>query len=459
MRKIYLFVLFALVALVTKAQPAITLTAQVDGNTRNLVFASSVEGAKLQIDWGDGALVETEEIALFDEYSTTTTVTGTPKGEGVIKVYGEHIVYFDCSSRVDGVQVTSVDLSGASDLQQLYVYTNSLTSLDVSKNVNLTRLECYNNPISELDLSANTALTRLDAKDMSLASIDLSHNTALTTLYLNNNELGSLDLSSNTALTSIYALNCGLTSIDLSANTALTYVSLNNNKLTSLDVTALPKLGTLMCLGNELTELKADNVTKSLNCSNNNLTLATLPVPGAKTFTYVPQKAMGIAESIGVGETLDLSAQTNIQGLATEPKATVYTWKTTDGTVLVSGEDYTEEDGVFTFLKAQENPVYCEMTTEAFPKFTGVNAFKTTEIMVAKGDGLAETGKASVKVLSADGAVKVTGLVQGDDITVCNVAGVRMAQVRAAGASVELPLSAGVYVVSVNGRAHKVLVK
>ena len=440
-------------------QPAITLTSPVDGNTRNLVFATSVAGTKLQIDWGDGVLVETEEIAVFDDYGTSTTVTGTPVNEGAIKIYGDNLAYFDCSYAVGGTKVTSLDVSNAVDLQRLDVYSNALTSLDLSKNVKLNRLDCYANPITELDLSANTALTRLDAKDMSLTSIDLSHNTALTYVSLNNTPVGTLDLSANTSLASLYLINCGLASIDLSANTALTFVNLNNNLLTTLDVTSLPQLGTLFCMGNALTELKADNVTKSLNCSKNNLTLATLPTLSIKTYTYAPQNAMSIVENITVGETLDLSAQTNVQGVAAEAKATVYTWKTTDGTMLTAGEDYTEADGVFTFLKAQPAPVYCEMTTDAFPKFTGVNAFKTTEITVGKADGIAETGIESVKVLSVDGAVKLAGLTQGDEVAVYNMAGVRMAQVRATASTVEMPLPAGVYAVSVNGRAYKVIVK
>lgn len=459
MRKICLFVTLAFVALMAKAQqPSITLTASVDGNARELVFATNVAGTKLQIDWGDGVLVETAELPEYDGWNETS-VSGTPVNEGVIKVYGENITYFSCVSRVDGAQITSLDVSNAVDLQQLYINTNSLQSLDLSKNVNLTRLDCFSNPMTELDLSANTALTRLDAKDMSLTSIDLSHNTALTYVSLNNTPVGTLDLSSNTSLASLYLINCGLASIDLSANTALTYVNLNNNRLTSLDVTSLPKLGTLFCSGNALTELKADNVTKNLNCPNNNLTLATLPTSSIKTYTYAPQKAMAIAENITVGEKLDLSAQTNVQGVAAEAKVTVYTWKTTDGTVLTAGEDYTEADGVFTFLKAQPTPVYCEMTTDAFPKFTGVNAFKTTEITVGKADGIAETDIESVKVLGADGAVKLAGLTQGDEVAVYNMTGVRMAQVRATASTVEMPLPSGIYVVSVNGRAYKVIVK
>lgn len=459
MRKIYLFALFAVATVVMYAQqPVITLTAEVDGNSRTLEFAASVAGTKLQIDWGDGILVETESIPEYDGW-TTAPVSGIPVGEGIIKVYGENINYLDCTSRIDNAKITAVDLTNAVDLVELFINTNNLVSLDLSKNVKLEKLVCSNNPITDLNLSANTALKSLDAQNMSLTSIDLSHNVSLTSMNVNGNQIGSIDLSANTALKSMYALNCGLTAIDLSANTALTYVSLNNNKLTSLDVSNLEKLGTLMCLGNDLTELKVGTIKTRLTCNDNRLTFATLPSSTVKNYAYAPQKPMEIDARVPVNGTIDLSAQTNIQGLAAEPQATVFTWKTTDGQVLVAGEDYMEENGNFTFLKTQAAPVYCEMTSAAFPSFTGVNAFKTTEVMIENGTGIEANEKAVVKVMNVDGMVKVAGLAEGDNVTVYNVAGVKTAQASARGTVVELPLSSGIYVVTVNGKTYKTVVK
>ena len=336
----FVFILFCL-SINAQTTPSIEFTAGVDGNERNLYIAANKTGVKLQIDWGDGNLVETEEIALADEYGSTTTITGVPTGTGVIKIYGEGIASLDCSSRVDGAQVTSIDVSNAPDLTDLSVYTNALTKLDVSKNVNLTKLNCYNNPITALDLSANTKLTSLNAQNMKLTEIDLSQNTALTTIYLSNNNLTNIDLSKNTELKSLYLLNAGLTSIDLSNNDKLTYASLNGNQLTTLDVTGCDALESLFCMSNQLTSLYADNVTKSVNCSKNNFTLATLPALPCKTYTYAPQNAMPVAESIAVGEALDLSAQNNITGLAGEPQATTYTWYTQNGEVLDPATYYT----------------------------------------------------------------------------------------------------------------------
>ena len=453
----FIFILFCL-SMNAQTTPSIEFTAGVDGNERNLYVAVNKAGVKLQIDWGDGNLVETEEIAIADEYGSTTTITGVPTGTGVIKIYGEGIASFDCSSRVNGAQVTSIDVSNAPDLADLSVYTNSLTTLDVSKNVNLTKLTCYNNPITILDLSANTKLTSLNAQNMELTEIDLSQNTALTTIYLSNNNLTNVDLSNNTELASLYLLNTGLTSIDLSNNDKLTYASLNNNQLTTLDVTGCDALESLFCMSNQLTSLYADNVTKSVNCSKNNFTLATLPALPCKTYNYAPQNAMPIAESIAIGKALDLSTQNNITGLAGEPQTTTYTWYTQNGEVLDPATYYTEKDGVFTFIAVPAQPVYCVMESNAFPKFSGSNTFKTTEITVTqKGDGVTERNTDQVSIKIYKGYVALQQLPLNADITVSNISGQVLSHKICRSNEMQLNLHPGLYIISINGATYKII--
>mgnify|MGYP000103938981 FL=1 len=458
MKKYLLSILFAMFGIVTYAQtePAITLTVEIDGNARNLVFAMTETGHKLQIDWGDGKLVETEEIAVADEYGATTTVTGTPTGEGIIKIYGNGITVFGCDSHLEGAHVTAINTSAATDLKELNVYTNALKTLDLSQNTKLEKLNCYNNDLETLDLTANTKLTRLDAKDTPLTQINLTQNTELDYLSLNNCPIEAIDLSNNTKLSSLYLLNCKLTDIDLSKNTALTYVNLNNNQLTSLDVTASEALGTLFCMGNQLTELKADNVTKSVNCSKNNFTLATLPALPCKTYTYAPQNAMQIAAEVKAGETVDLSAQDNISGLLDCKVKTTYTWLTEDGEALVAGTDYTEEEGVFTFLVKQDVPVYCEMTTAAFPKFSGSNTFKTTTTLVEGGSSIEGTRHNAPVITATRGNVLITGLANGCDVKVYNLSGQTIAVQTSTGNAVNFSLEPGLYIVKANHISCKV---
>lgn len=62
---------------------------------------------------------------------------------------------------------------------------------------------------------------------------------------------------------------------------------------------------------------------------------------------------------------------------------TTYSFETASGTALVEGTDYqVTAPGKFKFIKAQAEKVHGVMTTAAFPKFTGKNAYVTTEFNV-----------------------------------------------------------------------------
>ena len=362
--------------------PLITLTAEVDGAARTFEFGSGVADNKISIDWGDGNIVDGATIAdVFDGW-TTTPVTGTPVGSGEIKIYATGAVtYFDCISKVDGPGITKLDVSNATDLTELYANGNKLTTFDGSKLAKLTKLELHNNSLTEVNLPSSLTTLKLDNNQ--LTSFDGSNCTLVTTLYLSNNNLGTLDVSMMPALKSLYALNCGLTSVNAPLKVAKAYISVNNNKLETLDMSEATGLesGSLFAIGNNLTEVKLPNVkVKAVNISNNKFTLATIPATAnVTTLTYAPQQDMEIADIDG---TIDLSAQNNLTGFATEAKPTVYAWYAEDGTALVAGTDYTEDAGKFTFVKEQAQKVYCTMTTEALPKFTGANIFKTIAVTV-----------------------------------------------------------------------------
>lgn len=458
MKKYLLSILFAMFGIITYAQnePAITLTAKVEGKPLTLNFAVSEAGHKFKVDWGDGNLVETEEIAVDDGW-TTTTVTGTPLGEGKISVYGEKLVVLDCSYAAnDGTKLTALDVTKATDLTKLTCNTHKITTLDVSKNVNLTELVCSNNPITSLDLSANTQLTSLDGTNMSLTEIDVTKNTALKKLMLNDNQIESIDLSANPELNTLNINNNLLSEIDLSQNTALATVNIQSNKLSTLDLSMCDKLSVVFCNGNEITSLKVGSVKTRLNCSDNRLSLANLPLPGSKYFIYAPQKGMPVAQRIWPGETIDLSAQDNISGLLDCKVKTTYTWLTEDGEALVAGTDYTEEEGVFTFLVKQDVPVYCEMTTAAFPKFSGSNTFKTTTTLVEGGSSIEGTRHNAPVITATRGNVLITGLANGCDVKVYNLSGQTIAVQTSTGNAVNFSLEPGLYIVKANHISCKV---
>lgn len=457
MKKFFTLLLAVISTMTAFAQtePAIELQAEVDGNTRTFTIGLATEGT-VQIDWGgNGEKVTSEVIPAYDGWNQVN-VSGTVSGDGKVKIYGDNIVYFECSSRVDGAQVLSLDVTKATTLKDLTANTNKLASIDLTKNTELEKLTINNNQLTSIDISKCTKLTTLDITNNLLTAIDITKNQALQTLRIGQNKLtGDLDLSTNPTIKSVYALTNELTSIKIGNNTASKpYFSFNYNKLTSIDASGIndAKNAILFLIGNQLTEIKLPSAQmKTLNISKNNFTLATLPdaTTAAKGFTYAPQNDYVIAESYKVGDVLDLSSQTSA---TLNTQFAVYK---SDKTALTEGTDYTVADGKITFLTAQEE-VYVAMSSALYSKFTGTNIYKTTVTKVEDSTGINAVTAQGVKVITAGNEISISGLSQGDAVTVANLGGAVVASFHANSANAHVQAAKGLYIVSINGKAIKV---
>lgn len=455
MKKFFTLLLAVISTMTAFAQtePAIELQAEVDGNTRTLTIGLGVEGT-VQIDWGNGEKVTSEVIPAFNGWNQVN-VSGTVSGDGKVKIYGDNIVYFECSSRVDGAQVLSLDVTKATTLKDLTANTNKLASMDLTKNTELEKLTINNNQLTSIDISKCTKLTTLDITNNLLTAIDITKNQALETLRIGQNKLaGELDLSTNPTLKTVAALTNELTSVKIGNNTASKpWFSFNYNKLTSIDASGIndAKNATLFLTGNQLTEIKLPATQmKSLNITKNNFTLATLPAPSvAKFFTYAPQNDYVIAESYKVGDVLDLSSQTSA---TLNTQFAVYK---SDKTALTEGTDYTVADGKITFLTAQE-AVYVTMSSTLYSKFTGTNIYKTTVTKVEGDTGINTVTTQGVKVSTIGNEITISGLAQGDAVTVANLGGAVVANFHASFANAHVQAAKGLYIVSINGKAIKV---
>lgn len=458
MKKFFTLLLAVISTMTAFAQtePAIELQAEVDGNTRTFTIGLGVEGT-VQIDWGNGEKVTSEVIPAYDGYNQVN-VFGTVSGDGKVKIYGDNIVYFECSSRVDGAQVLSLDVTKATTLKDLTANTNKLASIDLTKNTELEKLTINNNQLTSIDISKCTKLTTLDITNNLLTAIDITKNQTLQTLRIGQNKLtGDLDLSTNPTIKSVYALTNELTSVKIGNNTASKpYFSFNYNKLTSIDASGIndAKNAILFLIGNQLTEIKLPSAQmKTLNISKNNFTLATLPAPDATTtakgFTYAPQNDYVIAESYKVGDVLDLSSQTSA---TLNTQFAVYK---SDKTALTEGTDYTVADGKITFLTAQE-AVYVTMSSALYSKFIGTSIYKTTVTKVEGSTGINAVTAQGVKVSTAGNEIYISGLSQGDAVTVANLGGAVVANFHANSANAHVQAAKGLYIVSINGKAIKV---
>ena len=176
----------------------------------------------------------------------------------------------------------SLDLSGLTSLQELYLYDNSITGLNISGCSALQFVDCSYNRISALNASSLPELMMLDCSYNNLQQLNLSGDPAL--LYVDcsgNAQLTTLNLSGLASLAYVFCSSSGLTSLDLSGCGALELLDCSLNALTSLNTSQSGNLLAVDCSGNKLTSLNISSAALDyLDCSGNKLQSVSAVVNG-----------------------------------------------------------------------------------------------------------------------------------------------------------------------------------
>lgn len=287
-----------------------------------------------------------------------------------------------------GNSISKVDLLSLKKLQTLAANTNTLSSIDLSQNnllehvdlqyniidsinfsnlKNLKVVHLLENKIKEIDVSNNPLLTDLVCSYNLISSVDLSHNPLLVGIGLGSNNLDKLDVTKNPEITYLNVNNNKLKNIDLSKNTKLQWLRLSGNNLLSIDVTAISELQQLELADNRLWYINLNNNPKlwRIDITNNDLRIKYVPVQktGWSEYLYQPQLKIILAyREYNTYDMIDLSSEVSRDGISS-----VFTWKNTNGKTLVKNEDYAESTGMFSFIKEQNDSVYCEITNSLFP--------------------------------------------------------------------------------------------
>lgn len=308
-----------------QTKPAVTMrTGMAINSSFSLSLTANANNTLIQVDFGNSTMRN------FTIGISETTINGNLGDSHVIQIYGTGIVAMDCSLK-------------------------QLTALDVSNCTELKELDCHGNRITTLDLKSNTLLEFIACQDNQIAELNLTNIPELYTLYCNMNKLSVLNVTNNKNLIDLSCEDNQIETLDVSNNTKLEFLFCQNNQLSALDVSKNTALWTL-------------------RCQHNGFTFATLPIPQSTwSYLYAPQRAIVISKNYKVGNTVDLSSQSLING-----KSTIYTWKTKAGATLLEGTNYSIENGQSTFLQTQADSVYCEMTNPTFPFFKQTNVLKTT---------------------------------------------------------------------------------
>ena len=209
---------------------------------------------------GDGYLSETE-------IAETTSITCGARSISSLKgiEYFVNVQSIDCR----GNNLTQLDVSKNTALEDLLCSENNLTQLDVSKNTALEVLYCSENNLTQLDVSKNTVLAKLSCQQNNLTQLDVSKNVWYLNCY--NNNLTQLDISKSVELRDLSCAKNNLTQLDVSKNTELQDLDCSGNNLTQLDVSENAKLCELKCYNNNISQLDMSNKSnlRILSCDRN----------------------------------------------------------------------------------------------------------------------------------------------------------------------------------------------
>ena len=268
MRKLFILSVLCLLCM-TPVRASVVLDATNFPDPVFRIYVSGLTGVNVGSIISDAKLANVKEIRVVE--SGITSLKGVE--------YFTNLTLLSCSNN----QLTSLDVTQNSLLEQLYCSENQLTTLDVSQNTKLENLQCLNNNLTSLDVTKNTLLSYFRCENNILTSLDVSKNVKLTNLLCEGNRLTALDVSRNTELGLLECWNNSISSLDVSNNTKLSYLDCSDNKLTSLDVSKNSKLEKLLCRNNQLTSLDVTknpklvffscgyNKLKSLDVSKNTL--------------------------------------------------------------------------------------------------------------------------------------------------------------------------------------------
>jgi uncharacterized repeat protein (TIGR01451 family) len=140
-------------------------------------------------------------------------------------------------SGLAGTYLTSLILSGNSNLEKLDCFGNKITSLNVTGLPNLKRLNCASNNISSvIDLSGSPLIEFVAISDNQIPDIHISDKPNLQSFYCNTNQLVELDFGQMPLLQSLLCGDNHLTSLDLSECPQILSVDASGNDLAYIDL-------------------------------------------------------------------------------------------------------------------------------------------------------------------------------------------------------------------------------
>ena len=245
-------------------------------------------------------------LSLYEAKLVQTIDLSDARWSGITSVGG--IEYFDALTSVNlsGTSITTLGMSFAPSLHELYCRDTQIIWLNLSENKGMSNLDCCNTPLATLLLPTvenpnSQGFAFLNCKNTRLASVNLPDNKYGNVWFDHSSNLADITFGTNADVSMLSCSNTALTSLAVPASCASTISSLvcDSCQLTSLDLSNMTGLYYLYCQCNELTSLNVANCEnlRNLSCWDNHLTTldishnlnVTLQAPGNQQ--YVAQTA------------------------------------------------------------------------------------------------------------------------------------------------------------------------
>lgn len=343
-----------------KDNPVVSLSAPV-GTTLDMAVglrgATADSPVAFSVDFGDGSPVQFNANA---QQAVDNNASGTVSGTVTIFIpEGMDIT----SLSVDGIQLSSINLTAASALQHLSLTNCGLKDIDLRWNRCLVNLNLKGNALTSLNVEGidgsygKNVLQTINAADNALTYFG-PYATDAHTIDVSNNQLESFPLAQANLLQNL---------------------NVSGNRITELNLDDCESLSVLNAADNNLSAIPYPITTTftELNISGNRIPLTALPVNAAPVYTYAPQQPWVIPTK---APTVNLTGQLlDVQG-----KSTSFAWYNAEDNTPVDHSMISEEKpGIFKFAGEEVGTVYCAMTHPLFPDFE-TKQYVTTSVSAAE---------------------------------------------------------------------------
>jgi len=138
--------------------------------------------------------------------------------------------------------ITNIDLTANSNLISIDIQSNELTSFTAPTNATqLKKINLSYNYLEAFSVH-NESIKSILISDNSLTSFDVSGSLNLQNIYLKTNKIATIDLSENITLKTLILSDNKIQNINLDHNNNITHLYISSNLLTALNVASLPEL-------------------------------------------------------------------------------------------------------------------------------------------------------------------------------------------------------------------------